>query len=139
MPGAAGPDEHDDGLPDLPPLPGVDPDRRADLLAASVYPTLLFAVTGTLATWYEVVVHSHDRLTLRIRLLLEPEVAADAGVIDAAADDPRGPQLDPRRGHPRERGAVAGAARAARCTGTAVTVRGGDLAVQPVLGRTRRQ
>ena len=84
MPGATGPDEpHDGSLSDLPPLSGVDPDRRADLLAVCVYPTLLFAVTGTLATWYEVVVHSHDRLTLRIHLLLEPEVAADPGVAAA--------------------------------------------------------
>jgi nitrite reductase/ring-hydroxylating ferredoxin subunit len=84
MPGVSGPDQqHADGPSDLPPLAGVDPDRRADLLAACVYPTLLFAVTGTLATWYEVVAHSHDRMTLRIHLLLEPEVAADPDVVAA--------------------------------------------------------
>jgi nitrite reductase/ring-hydroxylating ferredoxin subunit len=84
MPGAAGPDDpHADGPSDLPLLSGVDPDRGTDLLAACVYPTLLFAVTGTLATWYEVVVHSHDRMTLRIHLLLEPEVAGDFDVVAA--------------------------------------------------------
>jgi nitrite reductase/ring-hydroxylating ferredoxin subunit len=84
MPGSAGPDELDgDGSFGLPLLAGIDRERRADLLAACVYPTLLFAVTGTLATWYEVVAHSHDRLTLRIHLLLEPEVAADPDVAAA--------------------------------------------------------
>jgi nitrite reductase/ring-hydroxylating ferredoxin subunit len=84
MPGAAGPDEqHGDGSFGLPLFSGVDRERGDDLLAACVYPTLLFAVTGKLATWYEVVVLSHDRLTLRIHLLLEPEVAADPDVIAA--------------------------------------------------------
>ena len=79
MPGVAAPD---DGT-ELPYLSGLDPERRTDLLAACVYPTLLFAVTGTLATWYEVVPQSHDRLTLRIHLLLEPDVAVDPDVIAA--------------------------------------------------------
>jgi phenylpropionate dioxygenase-like ring-hydroxylating dioxygenase large terminal subunit len=79
MPGVTDLDES----PDLPFLSGLDRDRRADLLAACVYPTLLFAVTGTLATWYEVIPHAHDRMTLRIHLLLEPDVAADPEVIAA--------------------------------------------------------
>jgi phenylpropionate dioxygenase-like ring-hydroxylating dioxygenase large terminal subunit len=84
MPGAAGPVASDADEPsDLPLLSGVDHERRTDLLAACVYPTLLVAVTGNLATWYEVVVHAHDRMTLRIHLLLEPEVAADDDVIAA--------------------------------------------------------
>lgn len=76
MPGTTDLDE----AHDLPFLTGLERERRADLLAISVYPTLLFAVTGTLATWYEIVVHAHDRLTLRIHLLLERDVAADPAV-----------------------------------------------------------
>jgi phenylpropionate dioxygenase-like ring-hydroxylating dioxygenase large terminal subunit len=81
MPGVAEVDES----PDLPLLAGVEPERHADLLAACVYPTLLVAVTGTLATWYEVVPHAHDRMTLRIHLLLEADVAADADVATLAS------------------------------------------------------
>jgi phenylpropionate dioxygenase-like ring-hydroxylating dioxygenase large terminal subunit len=77
MPGVTDLDEPTD----LPFLTGLDRERRADLLAVCVYPTLLFAVSGTLATWYEVVPHAHDRMTLRIHLLLEPDVATDPEVI----------------------------------------------------------
>ncbi len=79
MPGVTDLDES----PDLPFLSGLDRERRADLLAACVYPTLLFAVNGTLAVWYEVVPTTHERMTLRIHLLLEPDVAADPDVIAA--------------------------------------------------------
>jgi phenylpropionate dioxygenase-like ring-hydroxylating dioxygenase large terminal subunit len=72
-----------DDSADLPFLSGLARERRADLLAVCVYPTLLFAVTGTLATWYEVVPHAHDAMTLRIHLLLEPHVATDPDVIAA--------------------------------------------------------
>ena len=73
MPGSEEPDER----PGLPYLPGLDPERRADLLAVCVYPTLLFALSGTLAVWYEAVPHAHDRMTLRIHLLLGADVLAD--------------------------------------------------------------
>jgi len=72
-----------DDSPDLPFLSGLDRERRADLLAVCVYPTLLFAVSGTLGVWYEVVPRTHDQMTLRIHLLLEPEVAADPDVVAA--------------------------------------------------------
>ena len=75
-----------DQSPDLPFLSGLDRERRAELLAACVYPTTLFAVSGTLGVWYEVVPHTHDRLTLRIHLLLEPHVAADPDVLAALPD-----------------------------------------------------
>jgi phenylpropionate dioxygenase-like ring-hydroxylating dioxygenase large terminal subunit len=113
MPGVA---PLDDGT-ELPYLSGLDPERRADLLAACVYPTLLFAVTGTLATWYEVVPHSHDR----------PRRAR------GPAGDPHRSRVDPRRGHPGERRPVARAPRAAGRAGPPVAVRSGHLAVQPVL------
>ena len=79
MPGVTDLDESHD----LPFLSRLDRERRADLLAVCVYPSLLFAVTGTLATWYEVVPHAHDRVTLRIHLLLEPDVAADPDIVAA--------------------------------------------------------
>jgi len=79
MPGAATPDDESE----LPLFSGVGREQGADLLAACVYPSLLVAVTGTLATWYELEPHSHDRMTLRIHLLLEPDVAADPEVIAA--------------------------------------------------------
>jgi len=76
MPGVTDPD----GIGHLPYLTRLEPRRRADLIAVCVYPTLLFAVTGNLATWYELIPHAHDRMTLRIHLLLEPHVAADPEV-----------------------------------------------------------
>jgi len=79
MPGVADLDESTD----LPFLSRLDRERRADLLAACVYPSLLFAVSGTLGVWYEVVPRAHDQMTLRIHLLLEPDVAADPGVVAA--------------------------------------------------------
>ena len=79
MPGVTDLDESS-GLPFL---SGLDRDRRADLLAVCVYPTLLFAVSGTLGVWYEIVAHAHDRMTLRIHLLLEPEVGGDSEVVAA--------------------------------------------------------
>lgn len=50
MPGVTDLDESRD----LPFLSGLDRERRADLLAFCVYPTLLCAVSGTLGVWYEV-------------------------------------------------------------------------------------
>lgn len=82
MPGVTDLDESS-GLPFL---SGLDRDRRADLLAVCVYPTLLFAVSGTLGVWYEIVAHAHDRMTLRIHLLLEPEVAGDSDVVAAVPE-----------------------------------------------------
>ena len=79
MPGVTDLDESHD----LPFLAGLDRERRADLLATCVYPTLLFAVSGTLGVWYEVVPRTHDQMTLRIHLLLEPDVAADPDVAAA--------------------------------------------------------
>ncbi len=81
MPGS----EDDDARPELPYLPGLDPERRADLLAVCVYPTLLFALSGTLAVWYEAVPHAHDRMTLRIHLLLGADVPAHDELAPAIA------------------------------------------------------
>lgn len=69
-----------DESPDLPFLRNLDREQRADLLAFCVFPYTLVATTGTLATWYQVVPSAHDRLTLRIHILLEPEVLADPAV-----------------------------------------------------------
>ena len=81
MPGSDDLDEH--GA--LPFLPGLARERRADLLAVCVYPTLLFALSGTLAVWYEAIPHAHDRMTLRIHLLLGADIVADANTDVEAA------------------------------------------------------
>ena len=82
MPGVTDLDESHE----LPFLSGLDRDRRSDLLAVCVYPTLLFAVSGTLGVWYEVEPKAHDQMTLRIHLLLEPDVAAHPDVVAAVPE-----------------------------------------------------
>ena len=72
-----------DDLDGLPFLTGLDRERRSDLLAMCVYPTLLVAVSGTLGVWYELIAGAHDQMTLRIHLLLEPDVASDPDVAAA--------------------------------------------------------
>jgi phenylpropionate dioxygenase-like ring-hydroxylating dioxygenase large terminal subunit len=72
-----------DESPDLPFLPGLEREQRADLLAFCVFPYTLVATTGTLATWYQLVPHAHDRMTLRIHILLDADVAADPATADA--------------------------------------------------------
>ena len=127
-----------DQSPDLPFLSGLDRERRAELLAACVYPTTLFAVSGTLGVWYEVVPHTHDRLTLRIHLLLEPHVAADPDVLARTSGHPRRTRLDPPGGHPGERRTLARSARSTHQAGPALALRSGDLAVQSLLAGTNR-
>jgi hypothetical protein len=53
------------------------------MLAFCVFPSTLIATTGTLATWYQLEPRAHDRMRLRIHVLLEPEVAADPEVAAA--------------------------------------------------------
>jgi phenylpropionate dioxygenase-like ring-hydroxylating dioxygenase large terminal subunit len=72
MPGHHGPDDAG-GLPAFPGLTGV---QRDELMAACVFPTLLLGASASTAVWYEVVPAAHDRMTLRIHVLLRPEVAA---------------------------------------------------------------
>ncbi len=67
----------------LPPLPGLSTDQRHELLAGVVFPTFLFAATGTAGVWYQLDVASHDRMSLRIHYLLPPEVAARPAVQEA--------------------------------------------------------
>jgi phenylpropionate dioxygenase-like ring-hydroxylating dioxygenase large terminal subunit len=66
-----------DESPDLPFLPGLEREQRADLLAFCVFPYTLVATTGTLATWYQLVPHAHDHMTLRSHILLDADVSAD--------------------------------------------------------------
>ena len=72
-----------DGLPFL---SGLERDQRSDMLAFCVFPATIIATTGTLVTWYQLEPSAHDRMRLRIHVLLEPEVAADPAVIAALPD-----------------------------------------------------
>lgn len=72
MPGHLAYDEPD-GLPFF---PGVPREWRGVMFAASVFPTLLFGATASTAVWYQLTPHGHDHMTLRIHILLRPEVAA---------------------------------------------------------------
>ncbi len=74
-----------DESPDLPFLPGLERSQRADLLAFCVFPYTLVATTGTLATWYQLVPRAHDRMTLRIHVLVDADVAVDRTMEDALA------------------------------------------------------
>jgi phenylpropionate dioxygenase-like ring-hydroxylating dioxygenase large terminal subunit len=69
-----------DGLPFL---SGLERHQRSDMLAFCVFPSTLVATTGTLVTWYQLEPTAHDRMRLRIHVLLEPEVAGDPEVVAA--------------------------------------------------------
>jgi len=58
-------------------------EARHELLAVCVFPTLLFAVSGSSVFWYQVEPTSHDRMRLRIHVLLPP------GIRDALSDGDR--------------------------------------------------
>jgi len=73
MPGHEGPEAADGS--GLPPFPGLDATQKRELLAAVVYPTLLFGASSDLAAWYQLIPAAHDRMQLKIHALLRPEVA----------------------------------------------------------------
>jgi nitrite reductase/ring-hydroxylating ferredoxin subunit len=97
MPGVPRGDEDGDGRHGMPFLPGLAREQRSDLLAACVFPTLLFALSPTLAVWYELVPRDHDDMLLRIHLLLPPATLAIPGMREAIpliTDDVRGVHLE---------------------------------------------
>jgi phenylpropionate dioxygenase-like ring-hydroxylating dioxygenase large terminal subunit len=69
---------------------GNGPDHA--LLAVCVFPTLLFAVSGQTVFWYQVEPTSHDRLRLRIHVLMP------RGVRDGLDDDDRAALIQQVRG-----------------------------------------
>ncbi|MCP5026971.1 MAG: aromatic ring-hydroxylating dioxygenase subunit alpha [Actinomycetia bacterium] len=78
------PGNHDLDTPDgLPFLGGLERTQRADLFAACVFPTLLFAGSSTLGVWYQLTPHAHNRMTLRIHAMLEAATLADPEVQEA--------------------------------------------------------
>ncbi len=79
MPGVDHPEN-----PELPTFPGLAGAERRTMLAACVYPTLLFAVTPNSGAWYELAPAAHDRMALRIHVLLRPETLETLS--DAARD-----------------------------------------------------
>ena len=58
----------------LPPLPNLTAEQARELLAITVFPTLLFAANANMAFWYQLEPRSHDRMRLRIHILMPPEV-----------------------------------------------------------------
>ncbi|HEX7038279.1 MAG TPA: aromatic ring-hydroxylating dioxygenase subunit alpha [Pseudomonadales bacterium] len=68
------PGRHEPGPQALRPLPGLTPEQQRELIAGCIFPTFLFAASGTLAVWYELLPAAHDRMTLRIHLLLPREI-----------------------------------------------------------------
>jgi phenylpropionate dioxygenase-like ring-hydroxylating dioxygenase large terminal subunit len=73
MPGHESPAGAEGGLP---PLPGLEPQQHHELLAGVVYPNLLFALSGELGVWYQLMPSAHDQMQLKIHALLPEEVAA---------------------------------------------------------------
>jgi len=74
-------DKQPDELPYLSTLPEA---QRHQLLACSVYPTLLFAGSASSGVWYQLEPRGPGDMHLKIHLLLEPEtIARSAAAIDA--------------------------------------------------------
>ncbi len=71
----------------LPYLSTLPDDQRHQLLACSVYPTLLFAGSASSGVWYQLEPRSAGDMHLKIHLLLEPEtIAKSAAAIGAMMD-----------------------------------------------------
>ena len=70
MPGRAG---TEDAAPAL--FPDLEGAERRQLVAANVYPTLLFAASAAGAFWYQLEPRGHDAMRLRIHVLLPAAVA----------------------------------------------------------------
>ncbi|MGI9327316.1 MAG: aromatic ring-hydroxylating oxygenase subunit alpha [Pseudomonadales bacterium] len=54
----------------------LDAKQRADLFAAAVFPNFLFAATNNGGVWYQLEPHGSDAMSLRIHILLHPEIIA---------------------------------------------------------------
>ena len=125
-----------DESPDLPFLPGLEREQRADLLAFCVFPYTLVATTGTLATWYQLVPHAHDRMTLRIHILLDADVAADPATDAALGHLVEGVTWIHGEDIPVNEGPWRGLHSPLATQGRLSPLRGRDLAVQPTLARS---
>ncbi|MCB1692667.1 MAG: aromatic ring-hydroxylating dioxygenase subunit alpha [Pseudomonadales bacterium] len=68
---------HADGEEDFPPFPKRAGQKNHHLVACVVSPTLIFAANDTSVFWYQLFPHAHNSMTLKIHLLLRPEVVAD--------------------------------------------------------------
>ena len=68
------PGHHEPGEQDLPPLPALTDTQRHELLAITVFPTLTFALNASMGFWYQLEPRAHDRMRLRIHVLMTPEL-----------------------------------------------------------------
>lgn len=75
----------------LPALPDLSNAQQRDLIAITVFPTLLFGAIANCAAWYQLEPRAHDAMRLRIHILLRPEVcnALDADARAALAEQVR--------------------------------------------------
>ena len=87
MPGKPSPDGGEVAL-----FPALHGDERHQLVAANVYPTLLFAASAAGAFWYQLEPRAHDAMNLKIHVLLPGPVA------DAMDDDARAGAVELVRG-----------------------------------------
>jgi len=71
MPGSGEPADTGEG-----PFPRLLASERHQLLAVNVFPTLLFAVSGGGAAWYQLEPRAHDEMNLKIHYLLPATAAA---------------------------------------------------------------
>lgn len=69
MPGKE--DVTEDGLP---PLPNLTSDQERELVAVTVFPTLLFAANPNMVFWYQLEPRAHDQMRLRIHILMPLEL-----------------------------------------------------------------
>jgi phenylpropionate dioxygenase-like ring-hydroxylating dioxygenase large terminal subunit len=69
-----------------PALPGLESEHYASLEACLVSPTLLFACNDYMVVWYQLLPTRQDQMTLKIHLLVQPEIAGDPLYTDAIAE-----------------------------------------------------
>ena len=69
------PGVEDDGERSVPPFEGLTDAQRRELIAVTVFPTMLFAANSNMVFWYQLEPGAHDRMRLRIHILMRPEAA----------------------------------------------------------------
>lgn len=82
MPGIS----EDDTPTPLPRFPELNRTEQHALLACVVSPTLLFAANSNSVFWYQLEPRAHDRMNLKIHILVRAETAADEKYAEAIAN-----------------------------------------------------
>lgn len=74
-----------DEVPGLPMVDGLEDWQARDLFAAVIFPHFLLGIQGNGVAWYQVLPTAHDKLTLKIHLMV-PKFATELPEFDALAD-----------------------------------------------------